>query len=331
MTASADVQSRDFLHRHVYTLVHEHYIAAGALCSLSTNAEGIREAARQSFTRIQEESQASHTGFSLRIWADERDKSQSPWPKPYLRGLGQLVYVGLDKKSSMLADLARRRVIGRVSAAMASDMSYWKRVIFPMLMSIVAGSVELIELHASCVAKGSTGMLLLGPGRSGKSTLAKAMFNSGFRVLSDDRIFCSIQREGLRAYGLPRPLKLRQDAGTWFDEYRDKQPTHVQNGEPVFHHHPVNATTAPCEPKVIVSLERLGDGCCISRMNRSEIKQQIESELLAETSGVMNEQVKIIDRLADLPCWRLQYGARPEIIAEYLAKLFPSGTHAAAD
>lgn len=331
MTASADVQSRDFLHRHVDTTLDEHYIAAGALCRLSTNAEGIRDAARQTFTRIHGESSTRHSSFSLRLWADERDTSQPPWPKPYLRGLGQLVYFGLDRKSSMLFDLVRRRVIGRVSAGMATDISYWRSTIFPMLMSIVAGSVELVELHASCVAKGSAGMLLLGPGCSGKSTLAKAMLNAGFRVLSDDRIFCSIQNEGLCAYGLPRPIKLRQDAGTWFEEYRNKQPTHIQNGEPVFHFTPTVSTVLPCEPEVIVYLERIADGCCISRMKRSDVKRQIESDLLAETSGVMKEQAKVIDRLVDVPCWRLQYGARPEIIAEYLAKLFPGGMPTAAN
>ncbi len=329
MTASADVQSRDFLRRHVETPLHGQYIAVGALCNLSTNADCLHEAARQTFIRVGRETPTDQSGFSSRLWVDERDDSQSPWPKPYLRGLGNFVYVGLDRKSSLLVDLARRRVIGRVSSGMASDVSYWRSTIFPMLMSIVAGSVGLVELHASCVAKGSTGMLLLGPGRSGKSTLAKAMSNAGFRVLSDDRIFCSIQSEGLRAYGLPRPIKLRQDAGTWFNEYRDTQPTRVQNGEPVFHHYPSSSTTLPCEPKVIVSLERLGDGCCISRMKRSDIKQQIESDLLAETAAVMKEQSNVIDCLVDLPCWRLQYGAHPKIIAEYLAKLFPGGMPAA--
>ena len=331
MTASADVQSRDFLHRHVETPLHQQYIAAGALCNLSTNAECLHEAARQAFIRVGSETPQDHAGFSLRLWVDEQDESQPPWPKPYLRGLGNLVYVGLDRKGSVLVDLTQRRLVGRVSAGMASDVQYWRGTIFPMLMTVIAGSVGLVELHASCVEKGSSGLLLLGPGRSGKSTLAKALFNAGFRVLSDDRVFCSIDNGSLRVHGLPRPIKLRKDAGTWFEEYRDLSPTHVQNGEAVFHFNPASTNSMPCEPKVIVCLERVGNGCNISRVNRSDIKSRIESDLLFETDSVIQRQTKIVDHLADLPCWLLRYGARPEILATYLAKLLPSGALAAAN
>ncbi len=332
MTAPAGVQSRDFLHKYVETPLHEQYIAAGALCRLSTNSDAVLQAARQTFAQIQGEPSPPRTDFSLRLWVDERDHAQPPWPKPYLRGCGHLVYMGLDGKSSILADLARQRLFGRVSSGIASDAKHWRATIFPMLMSIVAGSVGLVELHASCVANQSgAGLLLLGQGRSGKSTLAKAMLNAGFRVLSDDRIFCSVQDDRLRAYGLPRPIKLRQDAGAWFGEYRDLTPTHMQNGEPVFHCNSSTLKGLPCEPAVIVCLERIGEGFCISRMKRSELKQLIESDLLPESPDSIDEQMKVIDRLAELPCWRLQYGARPEIVVEYLSKLLSRHTPAATD
>lgn len=261
------------------------------------------------------------------MWVDDRDNSQPPWPKPYVRGLDHMVYVGFDSKSSLLADLASRKVIGRVASGMALDVRYWKTTIFPMLMSVVAGSVGLVELHASCVAKDSSGLLLVGRGHSGKSTLAMAMRNVGFRVLSDDRAFCSIKDGKLRAYGISRPIKLRRDAGSWFDEFRGREPVDIQNGEPVFYADLNRSKTqngmAPCEPRAIVFLERNGEGCRISRMKRSEIGSLIEADLLAETTEAVEDQQCVIDRLVDLPGWHLRYGARPEVIAEQLARLLP--------
>ena len=327
MNALANVHSRDYLRKHVETPLCEQYVAAGALCTLSTNSECVLDAARRTFPRATGGSEPGQQQFSLRLWVDESDRTQPASPKPYLRGLDHLVYMGLDVKSSLLADLVNRRVIGRVSSAIASDTRYWTTTIFPMLMSILAGSLGLVELHASCVADGEEGLLLMGPGRSGKSTLAKAMSEAGFRILSDDRVFCSIRNEGLRAHGLPRPVKLRQDAGTWFEEFRDLQPSNVQNGEPVFHFDPEPSIPQPCEPNAVICLERVGDGCQISRMRRSEVRRRIDSELLQETPKVMEDQQRVIDALVEIPCWHLQYGARPEAVVEHLSKLLTACLH----
>ena len=47
----------------------------------------------------------------------------------------------------MLVDLRTRRVIGRFSVGIANDRAYWETVIFPMLLSVLGGSVGITELH----------------------------------------------------------------------------------------------------------------------------------------------------------------------------------------
>ena len=121
-------------------------------------------------------SQARH--FSA-FWVDGGDSPGPPWPKPYLRGLDDMVFAGFDAKSSLIADLANRKVLGRFSAAIANDTKYWRTTIFPMLLSIVAGSVGIVELHASCAAMEKKGLIFIGPSRSGKSTIAMALVNAG--------------------------------------------------------------------------------------------------------------------------------------------------------
>jgi hypothetical protein len=324
----SDLSSRDFLHQHAKTPLCDQFLAAGALCRFSTNSESVLEAARATFSRPHDPENAMRTAFSLRVWIDETDRAEPPWPKPYVRGLDHLVYAGFDSKSSLLADVATRQVIGRFSSAMAQDLSYWKMTIFPMLMTILAGSLGVLELHASCVARHQDGLLLLGPGRAGKSTLALALSQCGFRVLSDDRTFCSADDGGVFAYGFPRPLKIRRDAAQWFEQFRSLQPLHFQNGEPVFYSDCGEAQELqhrqPCEPKALIFLARQeGESCRITRVRRSEARSRIEAELLPEDPEAFVRQKQVLDRLLDVPCWDLHYGVEPHAVAEQVQRLLP--------
>src|SRR5579862_6384346 len=320
-----DMNSRDFFHAHVETHLREHYSAAGAVCSLSTNCEQLLEAARGSFLPI--ETPAEPVDFYLRLWVDDTNSAQPPWPKPYVRGLGQHVFIGFDSDSSMLADVGERRVMGRFSAAMSRDTTYWKTVIFPMLLSVIAGSAGLVELHASCVARDQEGLVLLGSSCAGKSTLAMALIGAGFRLLSDDRTFCSIKQGKLSAHGLPRPLKLRRDAAAWFEELRDQEPGSVQNGERVFYCEPNRfggrQGLPACEPRALLFLERQqSPRFSLIPLEKDEVRSRIERDLLAEVPGAVEKQERTLENLLAVPAWQLLYGGSPQAIADQLELAF---------
>lgn len=316
-----DMHRQDFLHKGAETALCEHYIAAGVVCSLSTNSEQVLNAARTTFLPL--ESPPAAVDFSMRLWVDGTDAARQAWPKPYVRGLDHMVFAGLDAHSSLLADLRTRRILGRFSPAMAADTSHWKSIIFPILLSIVAGSVGLVELHASCVAKDQLGLILLGPSQSGKSTLAMAFTEAGFQLLSDDRTFCSSAHGQLQAWGLPRPLKLRREAASWFDEFRGKEPTDVQNGERVFHFEPIQSGAAKCCFQLLVFLERHeSPRFSMIPINRDDAKSRIEKDLMAETPDAIRKQLACLDELLSLPRYLLSYGGRPQVIAGRLATFF---------
>lgn len=315
------MRSPDFLHKDAETRLCEHYLAAGAVCKLSTNSEQVLEAARDTFLRIT--LPRPPIDFSLRFWIDDADCSQPPWPTPHVRGLDHLVFIGVGAQSSMLANLRTRHVIGRFSASMANDSSYWRMIIFPMLLSVLAGSVGVVELHAACVARNEQGLILVGPTRSGKSTLARALTDAGFRLLSDDRTFCSVNHGKLMAWGLPRPLKLRREAASWFDELRDREPTDFQNGEPVFHFEPEAPRVRYCEPRLLVFLKQQQDGGFdMQSIRSSQARSCIEKDLLAEAPEAIRKQSKPLEDLLSLPCCLLRFGGRPQVIAEQLADSF---------
>lgn len=55
------------------------------------------------------------------------------------------------------------------------------------------------NIHASCVAIGPLGVLLLGPSGAGKSDLALRLIDDGARLVADDRTILFVARRALHA------------------------------------------------------------------------------------------------------------------------------------
>lgn len=60
-------------------------------------------------------------------------------------------------------------------------------------------------LHASCVALGGNGILILGGSGSGKSALALSLMALGAELVADDRVLLSLEQGGLMARA-PAPI-----------------------------------------------------------------------------------------------------------------------------
>ena len=316
------MQSSDFLKRGAQTPLHELFIAAGAVCEIQTNSASILQAARESFLPAAESEVEFE--FGMRFWVDSRARGQPPWPKPYVRGLDQIVFAGFDCGSSALINLRSRRVIGRFSPGMAEDSRYWREVVFPMILSIVSGALGMAELHCACVSKNGNGFLLAGPSRSGKSTLSLALSQAGFGLLSDDRTLCSLRGGRLMVWGMPVLPKLRPEAAVWFPQLQNERPRHMQNGELVFRCNPNGdlryKRVQVCEPRSIIFLEqKSGAGLELGPMSRTEAAVLLARDLMEEHPEVIESQAAILESLVRLPCWRLQYDAPPQVVAERLS------------
>jgi hypothetical protein len=317
------MHQRDFLHKDAETPLCEHHVAVGAVCSLSTNCLQLLEAARETFLPL--ETPPNSVDFSMRLWVDNADTAQPPWPKPYVRGLDHLVFAGFDTGSSLLADLHTRRVIGRFSAGMAADTKYWRTVIFPMLLTIVSASLGIAELHCACVAKNQEGMLLAGPSGAGKSTLALALSQMGCGFLSDDRAFCSLESGEVFLWGLPTRLKLRSEAAVWFQEFRNAQPSDGHSGEPAYwldHNDFVELNRVPsCRPRSLIFLERQeAPAFRISRISSADAVSRLNQDLMAEIPDAAAKRSKTIAKLVEYPCWLLHYGGDPQTVARNILR-----------
>ena len=317
--SSLPMSSHDFLHVHARTELSEDYVVGGFVFRLTTNHSALLDSVRSTWPRTKS---VARPAFSWKFWVDDDDASGPPWPQPCVRGLMDRVYAGFAAKSSVLADLRGRLIIGRFSPAMAADIVHWKTIVLPVLMSIMAGSIGMVELHASCVARDGRGIILLGPSRSGKSTLAMALLHSGLQLLSDDRIFCSLHNRNIIAYGLPRPLKLRSEASRWFKDVGKVDSVLAPNGEQVFYCQagPGESSTQSrtCQPIALIFLNQQDTGFRMIRTQPSETRLGIEADLLAETPDAAANQQPVLDYLTSLPCWQLLYNGSPQWIARQI-------------
>ncbi len=299
-----------------------HYIAAGMTCQIATNFEPILEAAGESF--FPAGASPSSPDLRLRFWVDPEAHNSNPCPKPYYRGLGHLVFAGFDSQNSVLMDLRARRAIGRFSPAMGAQQSFWKTVIFPVLLSVFSASLGVTELHCACVVRDGSGLLLAGGSGSGKSMLSLALTQSGFALLSDDRTYISRREGRLLAWGLPTLVKLRPDAFAIFPELSGVEPGLALSGEPALLLDPELEFHARrsfcCEPRWLVFLElQVGAGVALEEISPTEAAARLKEDLLPEAPEAAASQWATIDGLVRRGCWRLRCGDEPGAVARALA------------
>jgi len=326
--------SRDFLHTDAETPFSGLYLAAGAICELSTNFQDILEAAQESFFPL--EGRRHQVDFQLRLWVDTSAQSAPPWPKAHFRGLGHLIFGAFDSENSILIDRIARRAVGRFSPGIGADRDYWKRVIFSNLLTALGGSIGVTELHCGCAVRGEKGLLLSGSSGSGKSTLALALTRAGFAFLSDDRTWISSRDGGLQAWGLPTLLKLRPDAVALFPELRRFQPSVPQDGRAAIAVDVVSQLgllrILRCEPHWLVFLERSESSTStLIRMPADEAVARLGQDLLPEPPGVAKTQLETIRRLTERECWLLRWGGTPQEASQLLTRLVEFGFETGPD
>lgn len=312
----------DFLRKGAETPLQEYFLAAGATCELSTNSLAILEAARETFIPMPKP--ATQTHFRLRFWMDASLTSGPPWPKPYVRGLGDLIFAGLDDQNSFLLDRRTLRAIGRFSRAMAADQDYWRMVVLPLVLSLFGGSIGSTEVHCGCVVINDNGILLAGRSGSGKSTLAWALARLGFSFLSDDRTHLSRRGGELRAWSANSRLKMRPEALALFPELSGVAPRTLPDGQQVYNFEPQREfgvlRSRSCTPRGVFFLERQQDPAfSLTPISSHVAAQELSLDLLAETPELSKMQADTITELVKDGCWKLVYGGGPAAVAKPLA------------
>src|SRR5690348_18439462 len=128
------ISSGDFLRTKAVTPLDGRYQAAGVQLHIATNFEPILNVAGKTFGEGAVPGQYGGEEYRLRFWVEGTPQSVPPKPKskPYFRGLGHLVFAGIDGRNSILMNLREQFGIGRFTPEVASDSILWETILFPV-------------------------------------------------------------------------------------------------------------------------------------------------------------------------------------------------------
>ena len=314
----------DFLKQNVQTPLRGTFTVAGATSEICTNSESILAVAQECFPPPPKEPSLFRLRF--RFWVDSDGTSQPPWPLPYFRGLGDLVFGGFDSESSVMVDLAARRIVGRFSPLLAADHDYWKKVIFPRMITAIGPAIGVTELHCACLEWKGNGLVLFGAPGAGKSTLSMALALQGFSLVSEDWTYFSRDDSGVVAWGLPTGVKLLPDAVRHFPELSNFPRAVSLNGEEAYQISPERdfgvSLAHSCRPKWLLFLER-GEKPAfdISSFSAAPAEERLCHDLLAQPPEVLSWQTETVSKLVQHGCSRLRYGGSAQVVASSLADI----------
>jgi len=326
------ISSGDFLRTKAVTPLDGRYQAAGVQLHIATNFEPILNVAGKTFGEGAVPGQDGGEEIRLRFWVEGTPQSVPPKPKskPYFRGLGHLVFAGIDGRNSILMNLREQFGIGRFTPEVASDSILWETILFPVLLTILGPSVGLATVHCACVAWKGSGLLLAGESGAGKSTLSLALAESGFDFLSDDRTLLAVHQGRLLAWGLSREMKQRVESITQFPflsqietsgVYKRADELRFDAGKISGIHH-----IRCCEPRWLVFLERQSrPAFSLTAIPPHDAALRLESQLHRAGAEAQEKQRRVVEDLANRECYRLQYCGDPRTVAGALHSLVVNG------
>jgi hypothetical protein len=150
-----------------------------------------------------------------------------------------------------------------------------------------------ISLHGALVSHHGKGLLILGAGETGKSTLACALWQRGWALLSDDRTL--VDAQNLTAYPTPRRISLRKPSRALLGDFLWRRIrlspscTEARKGL-VFHPHEIDgrARLLSTDLAAIIFLARRG-----TTTSAAELKPIASATALLALLGYSNLTLRI--------------------------------------
>jgi hypothetical protein len=215
-----------------------------------------------------------------------------------------------------------------IAAATAATTRLWvlTRPLLTLALMELSRARGLYPLHAACLARGTDGVLVVGPSGSGKSSLALAFLEAGYDYVSEDLVFLREERDRIVACGFPDELGLTEDVGSLFPALGDLAI--VQLGWPkaradVRDAAPDVRILPSCTPAVLVVLDERASE--VEELTTDEtLVELLPSMLLTSAETCRRHVAAFAAAAATARCLRLP--ARPDLEAtlELVAATLPT-------
>lgn len=205
----------------------------------------------------------------------------------------------------------------RVSASRLLDHDALRRdLLDPMILFLVTRRGRA-PIHAAGFLAGDLAVLLAGPAGAGKSCLALAAHQAGFRLLSDDTVYVSA-KPGLRVWGIPRPIHLYPgDAPAC-----GMGPERIRNGKRKCAL-PVRQDGSPVARRAALCVLEFGPSAALDWINQAEALRRC-GPLEAGFDLLQDPIDTALETLTRNGAWRLTLSPRPAEAIALLVDALPA-------
>lgn len=318
------------------SLSYSRYISfAGKPLLVRSNSFAILCHAASFFSPWEADTVPGHPAAELRLMRRE-DRCCGSTGSPRFRARDYFAMARFSDADTVWFNLRTRRACGLFSDEMIADECRWHKDILPTILGILAPVIDVVPVHAACLAKGSEGVLLAGRSGVGKSTLTVKLAQHGYSLLADDWTYLADTGNNFGAWSVPVPVKLLPDAIDYFSELESYSCGQSLNGEIAYEVSPQTcfklSRESSCDIRHIILLERRKEaGVSIVRITADEAIDHLQSEiepLVGPVSWAHRRQIELLGNLSSAVGLRASFNAPPQEVASAIDHVLRDGAPA---
>jgi len=247
----------------------------------------------------------------LRIGVREGRSSECP-PAPISRVQQHLFANVADAQNFAVSDLAQGISTVWLTEAAVEHRSYLRYFFLEGTAMCLLSTSHTTAIHAACVERAGSGVLLCGDSGAGKSSLAYACARAGWTYITDDGCYMVNGRDDLLVVGNCNQARFRPSAMDLFTELKGRTITkRMQAGKPSIEIKTTalgNIATSPTSRvNHVVFLNRHSGARQELVPFPAEVAKYFMMQVLVSPPAVMEIQLDMIDRLLSSGALELRY------------------------
>lgn len=197
-------------------------------------------------------------------------------------------------------------------------------VIFPILRDVMLRQRQFMLHSAAVKCPNGLGLQFIALSGGGKTTTCLSLVRLGAKLLADDLVVVALEGNKPMAYGLPKPLNLREPTLGYFEELRERVPKMIISDEkssiiPQLVYG--TACLAPsCAIDVLYFLNLTDDGPALRRLDAgAALERLIHTHVFCAMQPTLGDSiVGLFDLLAMVPFYQLDTGRDPGYLGQWL-------------
>jgi hypothetical protein len=290
------------------------YFAQGFPVDLATNSREVLEAAAESWGMYQRE--FDRKAVEVRVIVQPEGGLA---PEPEFRSQRHYFSIVADRDNYAFYDSREMFACCFVSEKTAADHAWFRYYFLETMVYMLLAQRYIVPVHAACVVREGSGVLLCGWSGAGKSTLAFACARAGWEFLGDDSTWLLPDRDDRAAVGRPHLARFREDAPRLFPELEGYIARARPNGkltiEVPLAAFPAIRTAPRCRIGCVVLLDRHGkDSARAKAIPAAEIVERLIGDMPSYGVEVHALVEQTVRKLLGVPAYRLTYGRLDEAV-----------------